>query len=130
MQAGCRRGLLDDVVIHVSIAAGLSRQNPYCGTILKNSLHVHEGIREISVAVAPPHNRTISDVVVVFISQLVVRVILNCLTQCLINVFVLAEFLDDIPREKTKQIESLGVSGRCHSDVFPFNASVLKCMDQ
>src|SRR5699024_10205485 len=86
-------------------------------TVVEVVLCVDEQIGEITVVDvvrAPPDERTVDDVAVVLVDELGPEELLDRRADLLVNVIVVAELLDLLPRCEAEPAAGIGASGRCH----------------
>src|SRR5665811_269856 len=94
-KTGDRRRFGDVGVGDVTVASDLRRQQPDRAALDKIMERVDQGIDKIAVVLAPPQDHAVDYIPGFTIDQLAASVLLDLGTQCLIDVLVPAQFLDD-----------------------------------
>jgi len=80
----------------MTVTPGLRRQKPYDPVIGQRPDGIDEAIDEIAVLIPPPHDHDIDDVVEVLVDHLSFDDVLDGEPQALIDIIVVAKFLNGV----------------------------------
>ena len=111
VQPGGGRSVLDVRRRNVAGPAGLGRQDPHDAALGERGQRIDQGVNEVAVAVPPPEDRGVHDLVIVLIEELRAREILDVVTQVEVDVVVITELLNQIPVFETQFFRHIYRSG-------------------
>ncbi len=106
----------------MTVATGLGSQQPDLATVGEYSHGAGEDVEEVPVAVAPPQQHGVDDVVAVLIQQLVAGQVLDRRTKLVIDVLVPTDLLHHLTRLEAESFGQAALAlrltrGRAH--VYP-----------